>query len=116
MAEIYPPPATVWPELPTIAEGTERVWAQPMEARMAERSFGERAVGMDFNPSADPRVAHLKQLFAKVIDELDELRAGSKPGELARLCSIAITEAQGAQMWAVKAATWRHGVEDGRAP
>lgn len=74
-----------------------------------ERTYGERAVGLDFNPSNDPAVAHLKQLFAKVIDVLDELRAGSKPGELARLASIAITEAQGAQMWAVKAATWREG-------
>jgi len=27
--------------------------------------------------------------------------------EMVRLCSIAITEAQTAQMWAVKAVTWR---------
>lgn len=73
---------------------------------MAERTYGEQAVGLDFNPSADPRVHHLKQLFAKVIDELAELRALGPPGEMQRLASIAITEAQGAQMWAVKAATW----------
>jgi hypothetical protein len=84
---------------------------------MAERTYGERAVGLDFNPSADPAVAHLKQLFAKVIDHLAEARAAIVPSaegnERARLFSIAITEAQGAQMWAVKAATWRG--EDERA-
>lgn len=83
------------------------------EERMSEAqrpmTYGEKAVGLDFNPSGDPAVAHLKQLFAEVIDHMDELRNGSKPGEQARLASIAITEAQGAQMWAVKAATWRHG-------
>lgn len=85
---------------------------------MADRelTFGERAVGLDFNPSGDEHVRQLKELYAGIIDYLDGLRSGSKPGELARLCSIAITEAQGAQMWAVKAATWRHGPEDGRAP
>ena len=82
---------------------------------MAERTYGEKAVGLDFNPSNDPTVAHLKQLFARVIDELDEMRTGSKPDELKRLASVAITNAQTAQMWAVKAATWRHGPEDARS-
>jgi hypothetical protein len=40
---------------------------------------------------------------------LDEGRQGSQPGESVRLTSIAITEAQTAQMWAVKAATWKDG-------
>lgn len=75
-----------------------------------ELSYGERAVGLDFNPSGDPRVTVLKQAFAKIIDMLnDERDRPSTPSELARLYSIAITEAQGAQMWAVKAATWREG-------
>ena len=75
-----------------------------------ELTYGERAVGLDFNPSGDPTVHHLKQLFAKAIDELSEMRSGLEhpiDAEKARLCSIAITEAQGAQMWAVKAVTWR---------
>ena len=75
-----------------------------------EMSYGERAVGLDFNPSGDERVLYLKTSFATIIDELERLRSqAATPGELARLCSIAITEAQGAQMWAVKAATWRYG-------
>ena len=68
-------------------------------------SYGEKAVGLDFNPSGDPKVKRLKELYAEIIDILNDSRGGN--GEGPRLWSIAITEAQGAQMWAVKAATWR---------
>jgi hypothetical protein len=71
-----------------------------------ERTYGGKAVGVDFNPSGDPAVARLKGLFAEVIDVLDGIRGGER-SERARLASVAITEAQGAQMWAVKAATWK---------
>ena len=47
---------------------------------MNEQTFGEKAVGLSFNPSGDDAVA--------------------------RRASVAITEAQTAQMWAVKAITW----------
>jgi hypothetical protein len=69
-------------------------------------TFGEKAVGLSFNPSGDERVEKLKRLYAEVIDVLNDLR-GSERSERARLASVAITEAQGAQMWAVKAATWK---------
>ena len=71
-------------------------------------TYGERAVGATFNPSGDEGVALLKRQFAGVIDQMNNLRdaSGHSP-ELKRLCSIAITEAQTAQMWAVKAATWK---------
>ncbi len=75
------------------------------EARR-KMTFGQKAVGLTFNPSGDPTVNRLKVLYAEVIDVLDAMRAGER-NERARLASIAITEAQGAQMWAVKAATWR---------
>jgi len=68
-------------------------------------TFGEKAVGLTFNPSGDQTVRELKEAYAKVIDILNNMR--SDRSEKARLASIAITEAQGAQMWAVKAATWR---------
>jgi len=74
-----------------------------MESR--ELTFGEKAVGLTFNPSGDERVQRLKAMYAAIIDELDAMRGDRS--EQARLVSIAITEAQGAQMWAVKAATWR---------
>ena len=75
---------------------------------MTDQTFGQRAVGLSFNPSKDDAVAEIKQRYATIIDLLDELRTENPYGkEQARLCSIAITQAQDAQMWAVKAITWR---------
>lgn len=68
-------------------------------------TFGERAVGLTFNPSGDPAVNECKAGFAKLIDQMNSLREGRS--EQARLASVAITEMQGAQMWAVKALTWK---------
>ena len=72
-----------------------------------EQSFGEKAVGLSFNPSGDDLVSKIKQRFAADIDEMDVLRLRTADPEVKRLASIAITEIQGAQMWAVKAATWK---------
>jgi hypothetical protein len=74
---------------------------------MTELTFGQKAVGLSFNPSGDPVVQKLKELYAEIIDICDQQRKANPPGERGRLYSVAITEAQGAQMWAVKAATWR---------
>lgn len=73
---------------------------------MRGSTFGERAVGLDFNPSNDATVTLLKQSYADVIDVLNVIRDEANDPETKRLASVAITEAQGAQMWAVKAATW----------
>jgi hypothetical protein len=74
-------------------------------------TFGEKAVGLTFNPSQNGDVDVLKKNYAKIIDHLDDFRMGyierGDNPEMVRLCSIAITEAQTAQMWAVKAVTWR---------
>lgn len=70
------------------------------------QTYGQKAVGLSFNPSGDDAVAQCKQEFAAVIDRMNELRLRSGP-EVARMASIAITEAQTAQMWAVKALTWK---------
>jgi len=77
-----------------------------MEVVSRELSFGEKAVGLTFNPSNNENVDKVKKLYAQVIDTLNEIR-GEERNERARLCSAAITEAQGAQMWAVKAITWK---------
>lgn len=72
-------------------------------------TFGEKAVGLTFNPGGNPDVEKIKRGYADLIDMLDELRrtaSAAGNGEQARLASVAITEAQGAQMWAVKAVTW----------
>jgi hypothetical protein len=71
-----------------------------------ELSYGERAVGLSFNPSQDKHVKAIKEQCAALIDRLDDMRKATGDGEQKRLCSVAITELQTAQMWAVKAATW----------
>jgi len=71
-----------------------------------EPTYGEKAVGLSFNPSGDDKVHQVKQLYAQIIDLCDALRKEAGPGEKGRLLSVAITEAQTAQMWAVKGVTW----------
>jgi hypothetical protein len=70
-------------------------------------TYGEKAVGLTFNPSQDPAVYACKSKFAWLIDQMDDLRKRSESNEQKRLASIAITEMQGVQMWAVKALTWK---------
>jgi hypothetical protein len=70
-------------------------------------SFGERAVGLNFNPSGDSHVHELKARMAEFIDACNEGRDVATDPEVKRMYSVAITEAQSAQMWGVKAATWR---------
>lgn len=71
------------------------------------QTYGQKAVGLSFNPSGDDAVAACKQEFATIIDRMNELRATTQSQEVKRMASIAITEAQTAQMWAVKAITWK---------
>jgi len=70
-------------------------------------TFGQKAVGINFNPSGDDAVGQCKQNFADSIDQLNELSNCTKNVEVQRLCSVAITEIQTAQMWAIKALTWK---------
>lgn len=72
-----------------------------------EMTYGEKAVGLTFNPSNDDAVAKCKAEFATVIDRMNDLRNSTDNAEIKRMASIAITEAQTAQMWAVKAITWK---------
>lgn len=74
---------------------------------MDEQTFGEKAVGLSFNPSAIDEVTKCKSAYAKLIDEMNDLREISDSQEQKRLCSVAITELQTAQMWSVKALTWK---------
>lgn len=69
-------------------------------------TYGEGAVGLSFNPGGSEAVNTIKKRYAEVIDFLNHARDTAVDPETKRLCSIAITEAQGAQMWAVKAITW----------
>ena len=71
-----------------------------------ELTFGEKAVGITFNPGGSEEVNEIKALYAKSIDKINDLR-GEERSEKARLLSVAITETQTAQMWAVKGITWK---------
>lgn len=72
-------------------------------------TFGEKAVGISFNPGNNAKVESIKRSFANVIDDLQKLRSEAAPSsEVGRMLSVAITEAQTAQMWAVKAVTWQY--------
>lgn len=92
-----------------MADQREDLYAVQQERMQSaqRQTFGQKAVGATFNPSGDDAVARCKQTFADAIDQLDQLRARSGSSEVRRLASVAITEAQTAQMWAVKALTWK---------
>lgn len=76
-----------------------------------ERSltFGERAVGLTFNPSGDPKVAELKALFARAFDIVEQsVDADDGTVETARkrkMRDAALHEIITAQMWTVKVIT-----------
>lgn len=72
-----------------------------------ELTYGQKAVGLTFNPSSDDRIHSIKQRFADLIDEMNNLRSTANSPDRARLASITITELQTAQMWAVKTLTWK---------
>lgn len=75
-----------------------------------ELTFGEKAVGLTFN-HAEGEVAEqvnsLKVAAAAFIDLCNDIRSKTESGEIKRLMSVAITDAQSAQMFAVKGATWQ---------
>lgn len=77
-----------------------------MDDKKRESTFGEKAVGLSFNPSQNEVVKEIKLDFARAIDTLNDLRTTTEDPEVKRMYSVAITEAQTSQMWAVKAATW----------
>ena len=81
----------------------------PLEPEQEEQtlSYGQKAVGLTLNPSGDENVQKVKELYAQIIDLVNGLHVSAGPSEKARLIKISITEAQSAQMWAVKAITWK---------
>ena len=72
---------------------------------MKSLTYGQKLVNTNFNPSELESVGICKKNIATVIDQLNDLREKTELPETKRLCSIAITELQSAQMWAVKVLT-----------
>lgn len=70
-------------------------------------TYGEQAVGMDFNPSGDPQVAKVKALYAQIIDLVNDEKTAAGHSEKGRHLAVAITDAETAQMRAVKGLTFK---------
>lgn len=82
---------------------------------MKDLTFGQIEMGITFNPSGDPEVIRVKQLYADIADALNDLRNTSTSQNQKRWCSVGITEAAMAQMAAVRAITWKDPVFDFKA-
>jgi hypothetical protein len=78
-----------------------------MENPTQEMTYGEKACGVSFNPGGRADVDQIKRDFADIVDKLHNTRDAATNPEVKRMLSIAITDAQTAQMWAVKAVTWQ---------
>ncbi len=72
-----------------------------------ELTFGEKAVGLTFNPSNDPKIQHIKEMYAEIIDELNYIEPQPGDSFVASMINQAIISAQTAQMWTVKMLTWK---------
>lgn len=64
-----------------------------------------KLANVDFNPSKRPDVDEVKMLFARLVTILEPVQADRVNGGGGRLASIAITQFEGAAMFAVKALT-----------
>lgn len=71
-------------------------------------TFGEKAVGITFNPGGKEEVNLIKLLSCKLIDELNGQREETSNGEAKAQFTLAIRKIQEGQMWGVKAATWQY--------
>lgn len=71
------------------------------------QTFGQKAVGLQFNPSNLDAVTICKQTYANSIDQLNDLRNSTDQPGVKRWCATAITQTELAQMAAVKALTWK---------
>lgn len=72
-------------------------------------TLGERRVRAAFNPSGTTVVDEIKNQAARLINLLDTIDPSDfeEPGEVARLKALAMTDAESASGWGVKAVTAR---------
>lgn len=77
-----------------------------------ELTYGEKAVGITFNPGGNPDVEKVKRQAADLIDTIydRDVRpiADVRNGEKVAQATLAIRRIQEGQMWAVKAITWQY--------
>ena len=70
-----------------------------------ELTFGEKAVGLTFNPSGDDKVGQTKKSFANLIDTVNDIPAESYLANTFK--GMAIRSCVAAQMAVVKFITWK---------
>lgn len=82
-----------------------------MEIDERQLTFGEKLVGLNFNPSADDKVGRAKQLFAEAADLLNahaiEQNMNGNPFQK-RMFDNAVGEVLNAQMNVVKVLTLKY--------
>lgn len=69
-------------------------------------SYGGKLVGLNFNPSQNPQVDHIKQLLAEAIDTVRNIATPADSPIKSTLINRATNDLLEAQMMAVKALTW----------
>jgi hypothetical protein len=67
-----------------------------------EMTLGEKRCHISFNPSSDDKIGTFKRMMADAIDYCQEELLATEDGEAKRCFSIAMTELETAQMYAVK--------------
>ena len=74
-----------------------------------ELSYGQKLVGITFNPSQDGKVQRAKELCAQLADLVEDCKKNQEQSDLDDLLKNgAIQRILDAQMWAVKYITNRH--------
>ncbi len=77
-----------------------------LETSKRELTYGEKVVGLDFNPSGDENVQKIKELYAEVIDLIGNYDNSREISKIRNdFEKQAISLALQAQMMAVKAVT-----------
>lgn len=71
-----------------------------------KNSFGQKLVGISFNPSSLSTVDEVKQKSAELIDLIQDGMLINSSDESLMIHNEAIRQIMSAQMWAVKAITW----------
>lgn len=78
-------------------------------AEARQLTFGEKLVGVNFNPSADDKVDRVKRLFAEAADILNDENSARETSQFSqRLFSHAVCEILNAQMNVVKVLTLKY--------
>jgi len=95
-----------------MTDKTTNVEGTSVEEEDQSLTYGQKAVGLSFNPSGDPTVVKIKQLYAEIIDLVHELKDPVGLSDDGKKLYVDIVNdahslARSAQMMAVKAATWQ---------